>query len=872
MNSFSKKKLPMLVLSLIPGAVSATVFLDFSNGLTGWTYSGTAMVLSGSDSTNFGSTTFTITPATSENMIKIMPQSSSVNNVSAAETAFGLSSGSLSTLLNTAGSSPTNFGYITKNFSALSAGTYSFSWGYAAEDYQPYNDGVMFAISGAGTEQILSLARNGSSSSDLSGPQSSTLVLGSYGATPWVTSSFTVASSGNYQITFADYNWSDTSLDPIFYVAANPGSTSGANPRFIPPISATNIINPAMLAAGLAANTLNPVFDGGTLKLDGTVLGSSYNFTVTNNNGSIDLNNNSATIATMIANASGANGSLTITNTGSGGALTFSGINTYTGTTTINSGATLALSGSGLIATSSGVVADGTLNVSDTNTGATITTLSGSGSVVTAANKGLTLSAAAGTFSGAISGAGGLTVATGTETLSGTNTYTGTTTINSGATLALSGSGSIATSSGVTNNGTLRVTAATGNVALGGTYTQSSGGSLLMNFSATNNQQINVSNTASLAGNLAITASAGTYNVGRYTLITASNGVSGTFNSFDGSSFSNLSADYSNYALGYDANNVYLNLYPTAANTQASIESNLASLRGAYNLANIAMNNNLNQDCSFFNEYGFCASLIGSHTTIAGSKDTDMSDGILVLAKKMGDHFRIGAYLDQTININNNSYVRLRNDGPGFGGFAVWNRQADGLGAQLRASAGHTSKDLSVTRQVVRNAEAGTGKTDFDSYGAAIVASYAVEATDNLNVTPYAGVRWTKVTADGYTEDSTAFAPLNFAALSQSATTLMGGLKVNKAINQQAAAYASFALEQDIHNNGGSYSANSANIAGITPVAFNQDINKVRPVVNAGTQYNIDRRQRIGADVIWSEQAFTKIDSTTLMVRYTLGL
>lgn len=472
---------------------------------------------------------------------------------------------------------------------------------------------------------------------------------------------------------------------------------------------------------------------------------------------------------------------------------------------------------------------------------------------------------------------GGLTVAnTGTSgsgsiTFSGTNTYTGTTTINSGATLALSGSGSIAQSSGVTNNGTFSVTAATGNVALGGTYTQSAGASLLMNFSAADNQQINVSDTATLAGNLAITASAGTYNVGRYTLITA-NGVSGTFNSFDGSSLSNLNADYSNYALGYDANNVYLNLYPTAANTQASIESNVAALRGAYNLANIAMSNNLNQDCSFFNEYGFCASLIGSHTSIAGSKDTDMTDGILVLAKKMGEHFRIGAYLDQTININNNTYVRLRNDGPGFGGFAVWNHQADGLGAQLRASAGHTSKDLSVTRQVVGNAEAGTGKTDFDSYGAAIVASYAVKATDNLNVTPYAGVRWTKVTADGYTEDSTAFAPLNFAALSQSATTLMGGLKVNKAINQKAAAYASFALEQDIHNNGGSYSASSANIAGITPLAFNQDINKVRPVVSAGTHYTIDRRQRIGADVIWSEQAFTKNDSTTLMVRYTLGL
>ena len=134
------------------------------------------------------------------------------------------------------------------------------------------------------------------------------------------------------------------------------------------------------------------------------------------------------------------------------GNFTLTGINTYTGATTIDGG-TLALTGIGSIAASSGVNvanAAGTFDISGTAAGASITTLSGvAGGDVMLGAQTLTLSNASGIFNGVISGAGGaLTLTAGTETLTGINTYTGATTIN-GGTLALTGIGSIAASSGV---------------------------------------------------------------------------------------------------------------------------------------------------------------------------------------------------------------------------------------------------------------------------------------------------------------------------------------------------------------------------------------------------------------------------------------
>jgi autotransporter-associated beta strand protein len=156
------------------------------------------------------------------------------------------------------------------------------------------------------------------------------------------------------------------------------------------------------------------------------------------------------------------------------GSETLSGVNTYTGTTTVNGGASLILTGSGAIASSSGVVDNGAFDISATTSGAWITTLSGNGTVALGA-KTLTFTNASGNFSGVVGGTGGLTVAGGTQTLSGVNAYSGLTTINLGTTLALAGGGSIANSVGVLDNGTFDISA----TASGASINRLAGGGMI---------------------------------------------------------------------------------------------------------------------------------------------------------------------------------------------------------------------------------------------------------------------------------------------------------------------------------------------------------------------------------------------------------
>jgi hypothetical protein len=185
-------------------------------------------------------------------------------------------------------------------------------------------------------------------------------------------------------------------------------------------------------------------FTGGVLTMNGSAT-YAQSATLTNSGGNtINQDEHVNTFSGVFANAPGKAGEITITNVNAGtgkalttGSVTFSGINTYTGATTINTGATLALSGNGSIATSSGLADNGTFDISAAGGPVNVQDLTGSGAVNLGTNTVLLNTTANSTFSGTIGGSGSVTV-TGSnkQTLTGSLGYTGATTVGAGATLA----------------------------------------------------------------------------------------------------------------------------------------------------------------------------------------------------------------------------------------------------------------------------------------------------------------------------------------------------------------------------------------------------------------------------------------------------
>jgi len=137
------------------------------------------------------------------------------------------------------------------------------------------------------------------------------------------------------------------------------------------------------------------------------------------------------------------------------GRVTLSGMNTFTGATTISEGATLALSGQGRVNQSSGVEVNGTFDLSG-HMGTTVKAISGTG-VIDVGSASLGLTDSTGIFAGNIKGTGGVNINSGGSlVLTGTNDLTGQFGISEAASLTVGDgatSGSIAAN--VLNYGTV---------------------------------------------------------------------------------------------------------------------------------------------------------------------------------------------------------------------------------------------------------------------------------------------------------------------------------------------------------------------------------------------------------------------------------
>ena len=211
---------------------------------------------------------YTISPSAGYDMVQVVNQGGSENTdvvgAASAETKFGLNSGSLSNINWSNkigwGTNPTDYGYMTKEV-YFSAGTYEFSWAYGAQDYQPYNDGAIFALTGNGVQKLKFLAVNGiTDQTNYQLPTGSafsdTIVMGSFGFAAWRTTTFTVDTSGTYRFSLATFNASDEALSSKLFVSGLKGTISGANvvnTEPIPEPSTYGIIGIAALGVAFAA-------------------------------------------------------------------------------------------------------------------------------------------------------------------------------------------------------------------------------------------------------------------------------------------------------------------------------------------------------------------------------------------------------------------------------------------------------------------------------------------------------------------------------------------------------------------------------------------------------------------------------------------
>ncbi|QWE12938.1 autotransporter-associated beta strand repeat-containing protein, partial [Polynucleobacter sp. AP-Titi-500A-B4] len=590
--------------------------------------------------------------------------------------------------------------------------------------------------------------------------------------------------------------------------------------------------------------------------------------------------------------------------------LTLSGANTYSGGTTVSAG-TLAGNTTSL---QGNILNNSTVDFNQASAGTYAGVMSGTGVLVKEGASTLTLSGAntysggttvstgaligdttslqgniinnaalqfnqgtSGSYSGVMSGTGTVDIlGSGAVTLSGANTYSGQTTISSGSTLALANSGSIANSGLVTNNGTFDIQQKTVNTNLGGSYAQSSSGTLKMGLTTANAEKLIVTGTTSLAGGLYVNAAPGHYNAGRYTLINSTGSLSGTFSSFT----NDFDTALSKYRLSYDytGKEVYLEIDSPftevdTANTVQSVQISAAGLANIYNQQVAAYQAALTYDCRIYDKNNICVSVGGRYTYAGPSPSANQQAGLVVIGYKPSQNFRFGAFADQSINIGTPSGFSQSKTSPMWGLFAKWHMNSDETGLGIQASGVSSASTLNITRQQLSNTEAGSGSTQFNGQGYQLTTNYHQPVTDSVSLVPYIGLRYTRVNTGAYSENSNASVtlPLSYGAMAQNTFSAIGGLGFKVGLTENLTGTASIGIQQNLKYSMSNYQVTSA-IVGLESlsVAMPGNVNSMA-TATAGLMYDINKRERLGLNILWQQQPFIATNTTTALATYTVG-
>lgn len=561
--------------------------------------------------------------------------------------------------------------------------------------------------------------------------------------------------------------------------------------------------------------------------------------------------------------------------------LVFSGSSATSSDIITNSGNALSAVGTTL----NPVFDGGTLTTSNGDSSNANFTVNALGGTITSP-----LAGGSATLSGVFSGVGAMTFnGSGIIHMNGVSTYTGGTTVASGtlsvgsseasntARLAgdvtvqaagtLAGHGGIGGS--VINGGVVAPGGSIGTLTIGGNYSQNSNATLLTAITPSQNSMLAVTGAAKIEGGFQIDADNGVYSKRTYTILTSS-GLTGRFSGISGN-LTNVTS--LNFVLSYDAFNVYLMLVAGTADTQQSLVNTSQALQNTYTLQNSVLANSFSYDCTEFGPNGICVSAGGRNTAVSAANGLNNTSGLLIAAYRPHQQYRVGAYVDQNLSVNNaGSTVNLGNNTPLIGLFGAWNERLDGTGTEVKVSAAYGQKNTTVTRQVVGTSDPGLGSSQLNSQGAQVVSKYGFAVAPQVIVSPYAGIRYTQNNMGGYTEgaSATVTAPLTYSGLNTNATTALAGVGASYRFTPKATLFGSTGVETDTNTANGTYSATGVN--GLMPISFNTSPVKTRPTATLGATYDVEKNQRVGITGIYRQEPYQGVSTTTVMATYMVGL
>jgi hypothetical protein len=475
----------------------------------------------------------------------------------------------------------------------------------------------------------------------------------------------------------------------------------------------------------------------------------------------------------------------------------------------------------------------------------------------------------------------GNTTSTATANVNGTFTSEGTFSVNkfnvtNGGSFIMNNDVTVSGAGALFSNAGQVTVGATGNRSITGNYSQSGVYTIGITNPSTYGK-LTVSGSAAFSNGYSFSlVSNSTVAVGTtYTQILTANSVTGFTRQSYAQNLGGMAYRYSVFADPNHSNwlNLVIDSVLSTTNTTRAVEINANGLATIYNQQTAAYQAALSYDCQVYDEHGLCVSAGGRYTYAGPAPSTNAQAGLVVVGYRPAQTFRVGAFVDQSVNISTPSGFSQSKTSPMWGLFAKWHQNKDETGFGVQASAVTSESSLNVSRTQLQNTEQGSGTTQLNGQGYQLTTNYHQPITNATALVPYLGLRYIRVNAGAYAENTTATvtSPLSYNAMAQSTFSAIGGIGVRSLLAEKLTGTASVGIQQNLNYSMANYQGTS-NIAGFENFSLQmpRSVNSMA-TASVGMFYDVNKRERLGLNVLWQQQPFIATNTTTALATYTIG-
>ena len=210
MNGFLKKMVVIAICLLGFARIGAAANISLTNhgfetgNLTGWTAAGTVFTTGSTSVTTFDSTVWAVNP----NGNYMAQADSNPIQVADLDTFFGLTAGTINSVVIPGNGPVTNGAGILQSFSGSTGDELTMWWDFVSRDYMDFNDSA-FAVITTPSNTIVQL---------LASIWSGGITVGTSGSTAWQKFEYTLLEDGAYTIGFGVVNTGDEVLDAALFL------------------------------------------------------------------------------------------------------------------------------------------------------------------------------------------------------------------------------------------------------------------------------------------------------------------------------------------------------------------------------------------------------------------------------------------------------------------------------------------------------------------------------------------------------------------------------------------------------------------------------------------------------------------------------